>query len=69
MSFLISNLVPNKINTILELISARNINIEHMINKPRGGYAYTMIDLAEKVNGEITGQIQKNPDVLRVRVI
>ena len=61
--------VPNMINSILDLISARNINIEHMINKPRGGYAYTMIDLAEKVNGEITGQIQKNPDVLRVRVI
>ncbi len=61
--------VPNKINTILELISARNINIEHMINKPRGGYAYTMIDLAEKVNGEITAEILKDPDVLRVRVI
>ena len=53
--------VPDKINTILELISARNINIEHMINKPRGGYAYTMIDLAEKVNGEITSEILKDP--------
>ena len=61
--------VPNKINTILDLISARNINIEHMINKPRGGYAYTMIDLAEKVGEEITGEILKDPDVLRVRVI
>ena len=57
------------INSILDLISARNINIEHMLNKPRGEYAYTMIDLAEKVNGEITGQIQQNPDVLRVRVV
>ena len=61
--------VPNKINSILELISARNINIEHMLNKPRGGYAYTMIDLAEKVNGDITQEILKDPDVLRVRVI
>ena len=61
--------VPNKINSILDLISARNINIEHMINKPRGEYAYTIIDLAEKVNGDITGQILKDPDVLRVRVI
>lgn len=61
--------VPNKINSILELISARNINIEHMINKPRGEYAYTMIDLAEKVNGDIASEIQKDPDVLRVRVI
>lgn len=61
--------VPHMINNILDLISARNINIEHMLNKPRGEYAYTMIDLAEKVNGEITGQIQQNPDVLRVRVV
>ena len=61
--------VPHMINSILDLISARNINIEHMINKPRGGYAYTMIDLAERVNGEITSQILQNPDVLRVRVI
>lgn len=61
--------VPHMINSILDLISARNINIEHMINKPRGEYAYTMIDLAERVNGEITGQIQQNPDVLRVRVV
>ena len=61
--------VPNKINSILELISARNINIEHMINKPRGEYAYTMIDLAEKVNGDIASEILKDPDVLRVRVI
>ena len=61
--------VPHMINSILDLISARNINIEHMINKPRGEYAYTMIDLAERVNGEITGQIQQNSDVLRVRVV
>ena len=61
--------VPNKINSILDFISARNINIEHMLNKPRGEYAYTMIDLSEKVNGEITEEIRRDPDVLRVRVI
>lgn len=61
--------VPNKINSILDLVSERNINIEHMLNKPRGEYAYTMIDLAEKVNGNIAGEIMKDPDVLRVRVI
>ena len=40
-----------------------------MLNKPRGEYAYTMIDLSEKVNGEITEEIRRDPDVLRVRVI
>lgn len=61
--------VPNMISGILDLISARRINIEHMLNKPRDGYAYTIIDLAEPINGEITAQIRQNPDVLRVRVI
>ena len=61
--------VPNMINSILDLVSARNINVEHMLNKPRGAYAYTMMDLSEKVNGEITGQLSQQPNVLRVRVI
>ena len=61
--------VPNMINPILDLVSARNINVEHMLNKPRGAYAYTMMDLSEKVNGEITGQLSQQPNVLRVRVL
>ncbi len=61
--------VPNMINSILDLVSARDINVEHMLNKPRGAYAYTMMDLSEKVNGEITGQLSQQPNVLRVRVL
>ena len=61
--------VPNMINSILDLVSARNINVEHMLSKPRGAYAYTMMDLSEKVNGEITGQLSQQPNVLRVRVL
>ena len=61
--------VPNVINSILDLVSARNINVEHMLNKPRGNYAYTIIDLSEQVNGEITGQLAAHPEILRVRVL
>ena len=61
--------VPNMINSFLEFVSARNINVEHMLNKNRGEYAYTMIDLGEKINGEIVGKILENPDVVRVRVL
>ena len=61
--------VPNMINGILDLVSARNLNVEHMINKPRGEFAYTMMDLSEPVGSEITAPIEQNPDVLRVRVI
>lgn len=61
--------VPNMINSFLDLIGARNINVEHMINKQRGEYAYTIIDLGEKIGPEITDRIKANKDVLRVRVL
>lgn len=61
--------VPNMINSFLDLISERNINVEHMINKARGGYAYTIIDLGEQIGADITQRILANPAVLRVRVL
>lgn len=61
--------VPRMITRILDFISARNINVEHMINKPRGEYAYTMIDLAEPIDEELVGKMREMSDVLRVRVI
>ena len=61
--------VPGMINRILDFISAKNINVEHMINKPRGEYAYTVVDLAEKIGEETASAIRAMPNVLRVRVI
>ena len=57
------------INRILDLITKKNINVEHMINKPRGGYAYTIVDLGEKIGEETAASIRAMSDVLRVRVI
>ena len=57
------------INSILDLISARNINIEHMINKPRGRYAYTIIDLNDEIWEDTANTIRAMDDVLRVRVL
>ena len=61
--------VPRMINHILDFISDRNINIEHMINKPRRDYAYTMIDLGEAIGEDIADEIRAMENVLRVRVI
>lgn len=61
--------VPNMINGFLDLISERSINIEHMINKARGEYAYTMIDLGEHIGPEIADRIRAQREVLRVRVL
>ncbi|HBD86150.1 MAG TPA: 3-phosphoglycerate dehydrogenase [Clostridiales bacterium] len=61
--------VPHMINSFLGLIGKRNINVEHMINKSRGEYAYTIIDLDEVIGSEITDKINEHPAVVRVRVL
>ena len=61
--------VPGMINRILDLITEKNINIEHMINKPRGRYAYTIIDLNDDIREDTANTIRRMDDVLRVRVL
>ena len=61
--------VPGMINRILDLITEKNINIEHMINKPRGRYAYTIIDLNDDIREDTANTIRQMDDVLRVRVL
>ena len=61
--------VPRMITRILDFISAKNINVEHMINKPRGEYAYTIVDLGDKIGEDTAASIRAMPNVLRVRVI
>lgn len=61
--------VPRMITRILDFVSALNINVEHMINKPRGEYAYTIVDLGEKIGEDTAAAMRAMSDVLRVRVI
>ena len=61
--------VPRMLTKILDFISCRNINVEHMINKPRDGYAYTIIDLGESIGDDVAQSIREMDGVLRVRVI
>ena len=61
--------VPGMINRILDFITEKNINVEHMINKPRGKYAYTMIDLGESISKETADTIKAMDNVLRVRIL
>ena len=61
--------VPGMINRILDLITAKNINVEHMINKPRGKYAYTIIDLNDEIWEDTADTLRSMDEVLRVRVL
>ncbi len=61
--------VPRMLTRILDFISEQNINVEHMINKPRGEYACTIIDLGTKIGEDTAEKIRAMDHVLRVRVI
>ena len=61
--------VPRMLTKILEFIGDRNINVEHMINKPHGEYAYTIVDLGTAIGEDVADAIRNMDNVLRVRVI
>ena len=52
--------VPNMVGQITSAISNYNLNIADMVNRSRGEYAYTMIDIDNEVNGDIIpGLVEK----------
>lgn len=61
--------VPRILNKMLDFIGDGDINIEHMVNKPRGEFAYTMIDTGSEISEEIVNGIQEMKNVFRVRVL
>ncbi|MEH7118985.1 phosphoglycerate dehydrogenase [Neobacillus vireti] len=52
--------IPNMVGQITSAISSYSLNIADMVNRSRGEYAYTMIDIEDKVNGDIIpGLVEK----------
>lgn len=52
--------VPNMVGQITSLISSSALNIADMVNRSRGDYAYTMIDIENNVNDEVLANLQDN---------
>ena len=50
-------------------IAAEGINIEAMVNKSRGAYAYTLIDVAACPSEETVRALAEERGVIRVRVL
>jgi D-3-phosphoglycerate dehydrogenase len=61
--------VPNMVGQISTCLAARGINIADLLNKSRGGYAYTLIDLDGPAGPELLGQIRSIDGVLSARII
>jgi D-3-phosphoglycerate dehydrogenase len=60
---------PKMLNQFLEIIAEHNINVEHMMNKARGEYAYTIFDTGTKLGEETVRRISAVEGVGRVRLI
>ncbi|MEC1716298.1 phosphoglycerate dehydrogenase [Schinkia azotoformans] len=51
--------VPNMVGQITAAVSNYDLNIADMVNRSRGDYAYTMIDLDGEVNGDVLPGIEE----------
>lgn len=60
--------IPNMLTSITGIVAENGVNIENMLNKSRGDYAYTMLDVAE-ANDEIANKISSIDGIIKVRVI
>lgn len=61
--------IPNMLGQISTTLAEVAVNIKDMINKSRGDYAYTIIDLENNVNDESIAKIKNIEGVLKVRVL
>ena len=61
--------IPNSIGQFTSAVAADNINISDMVNRSKGEYACTMLDLDEPTPPAVAEHLAKIDGVFRVRVI
>lgn len=69
---IINRNIPNMLGVISSTIANAGINIDNMINRGRGDYAYTLVDINEEDEAKIANvlnQLEATENVLRVRSI
>lgn len=61
--------IPNMLTAITGVVAQGGVNIENMLNKSRGDFAYTMLDINAADCNTISEQLSAIDGVIRVRVI
>lgn len=61
--------IPNSLGRFTTAMAGENVNIAGLMNKSRGEYAYTMLDLDHKPSEAVVEELRNIEGVLRVRVI
>ncbi len=61
--------IPNSLGRFTSAMAADNVNIDGLMNKSRGEFAYTMLDLDHHPAPEVVEHLKEIEGVLKVRVI
>ncbi|ODG91753.1 MULTISPECIES: phosphoglycerate dehydrogenase [Bacillaceae] len=61
--------IPNMVGQITGLLANYQVNIADMLNRSKGAFAYTMIDLDETINGPVEQLLKDIEGVISVRII
>ena len=61
--------IPNSLGRFTAAIASENVNIAGLMNKSRGEYAYTLLDLDHHPSADVVEHLKRIEGVVRVRVI
>ena len=61
--------IPNSLGRFTTAIAGENVNIAGLMNKSRGEYAYTMLDVDHRPSEAVVESLRSIEGVLRVRVV
>lgn len=61
--------IPNMLSQFTGIVAGANINISDMINKSKGEYAYSILDVSESPSPELIEQLKAIDGVVKVRII
>jgi len=61
--------IPNSLGRFTAAIAADNVNIDGLMNKSRGEFAYTMLDFDQHPSQAVVDHLKQVEGVVRVRVI
>ena len=61
--------IPNMLTSITSVLAKDNVNIENMVNRSKGNYAYTILDVAKCEKDSVAAHIGSVEGIIRVRII
>ena len=60
---------PNMVSSLTQGLSKYNINIAGMANQSKGEYAYTIIDIDNRIHEDVADILYSIDGVIKVRII